>query len=265
MNIIVFITHATLTLQHAKMTFMSLANSKDPIEFDEILIYNTHQKDLPNQEILKLYNYFNIEFIKKIVFFDYDENTHKSLGGDLQAIKEYCNNHYQPNDNLLLLKSDCLLSINFINELSKLKNLNNEFIFVAPLINAKQSVTDQELEEYIKLPFAILSSDNTFFMEDEILSSDNDFRNRPGVKPGDDIIKYISCTVKRDWSCHYLPNKIFNQVLLSIKDWGGCSFEHLKQYWIGSYKSFVVHKYHSILSENRKEERPGEWGKWLEK
>jgi hypothetical protein len=265
MKVIIFITHATLTFQHAKMTFMSLANSKNPINFDEMVIYNTHQDELSNSELLKLYESFNISFIKKVNLFDYDDNTHKSLGADLKVLQDYCQSVYDNNTKILLLKSDCLLSVNFINELSKFENYNKDFIFVAPLINAKKSVNDDELEAYIKNEYAILSSENTFFMEDENRTNDNDFRNRPGVLPGDDCIKYISCTVKRDWSCHYLTNNMFNQVNLKQQDWGGSSFNHLKEYWIGAYMSFVVHKYHSIVSKNRKEERPGEWGEWLAK
>jgi hypothetical protein len=264
MRVIIFITHATLSYQHAKMTFMSLANSKDPIEFDEIVLYNTHQNELSNEELLELYNSFNIKFIKNVKLFDYDDSTHKSLGADLQAIRTYCNDTYAQNDHILLLKSDCLLSINFLNELKKFTPSSTNFVFVAPLINAKQSVTDKELTEYIKLPYAVLSSEDTFFMEDEVRSPDNGFRNRPGVVPGDDCIKYIACTVKRDWSCHYLPVNVFMKVKLANQSWGGSSFEFLNHMWIGAYKSFVVHKYHSIVSSNRETERPGEWGQWLQ-
>jgi len=263
MKIIIFITHATLSYQHAKMTFLSLANSKDPIEFDEIVLYNTHQNELPNEKLLELYNSFDMSFIKNVKLFDYDESTHKSLGADLEAIRTYCNTAYNQNDHILLLKSDCLLSVNFLNELNKFNDNSSEFIFVAPLINSKQSITDEELEKYIQSPHAILSSEDTFFMEDEVRSKDNDFRNRPGVVPGDDCIKFISCTVKRDWSCHYLPVSVFMKVKLVNQNWGGSSFEHLSHMWVGSYKSFVVHKYHSIVSPNRSTERPGEWGQWL--
>lgn len=263
MRVIVFITHATLTRQHAKMTFMSLANSINPIEFDEILVYNTHQNELPNEDLLRLYNSFSMSFIKKVTFFDYDDSTEKCLAADLEVIRNYCYRTYEPTDHVLLLKSDCLLSANFLDELRKFRNFEQEFIFVAPLFNAKQSVSDEELEQYVKSPHAILSSEDTFFMEDEKQTDDNDFRNRPDVKPGDACIKYISCTVKRDWSCHFLPVSTFMKVNLVRKDWGGSSFEHLSHLWVGAYKSFVVHKYHSIVSENRTEERPGEWGEWL--
>jgi len=264
-RVIIFITHATLSYQHAKMTFMSLANSKNPVEFDEIVLYNTHQAELPNEKLLELFNSFSISFIKNVKLFEYDKTTHKSLGADLEAIRTYCNDTYASKDHLLLLKSDCLLSVNFLNELKKFDTNSSDFVFVAPLINAKQSVTDDELTEYINSPYAILSSENTFFMEDEVRSPDNGFRNRPGVVPGDDCIKYIACTVKRDWSCHYLPVDVFMQVKLAKQSWGGSSFEYLSHMWIGAYKSFVTHKYHSIVSSNRETKRPGEWGEWLRK
>lgn len=263
MRIIIFITHATLTYQHASMTFMSLANSKDPVEFDEMVIYNTHQHELSNDVLLKLYESYNIPFIKTIRLFDYDESTPKSLGGDLEAIRTFCTEQYRQNDHILLLKSDMLLSINLLNEINKFPLESDDFVFTPVLVNAKKSVTDKELCEYIKLPYPVLSAEDTFYMEDEDRSIDNDFRNRPGVTPGNNCIKYISCRVKRDWSCHYLPVKSLMMIHLENKTWGGSSFQPVSHLWVGSYKSFTVHRYHGITSVNRDSERPGEWGEWL--
>ena len=264
MRILIFITHATLEYEHAEMTFRSLRNSTDPVEFDELLIYNAHPEELSNNDLLELSEAPELGYIKSRTIFPYDPNTPKCLGADLAALQQYCAAKYLPTDHILLLKSDCLLSTNFLNELTKFPLEDpQEFIFVAPLLNAKKSVTNEEITEHIKLPYAILSSEDTFYMEDETRTVDNDFRNRPGVKPDDPVIKYISCECKRDWSCHYLPVSVFQRVALKQQDWGGSSFEHLSHLWIGSYKAFVIHKYHSIVSENRQTERPGEWGNWL--
>lgn len=263
MKILIFITHATLNYEHAEMTFRSLKESADPVEFDELLIYNTHSHELANEDILELSD--ELHFIKKRRVFPYNPNTPKCLGADLAVLQKHCSDEYKSSDHVLLLKSDCLLSVNFLNELSKFdtEHFSKEFIFVAPLLNAKQSVSNQEIIDRIKMPYAILSSEDTFYMEDENRTADNDFRDRPDATPGDSQIKYISCECKRDWSCHYLPVSVFQRVSVKQQDWGGSSFEHLSHLWVGSYKSFVVHKYHTIVSNNRQTERPGEWGEWL--
>jgi hypothetical protein len=263
MRVIFFITHTTLTYQHANMTFKSLANSKDPVEFDELIIYNTHQYELSNDELIKLYKSYDIPFIKNLYVFDYDENTPKTLGGDVKAIRDFCLNKYSQTDHILLLKSDILLSINLLNEINKFPIESDNFVFTPIFITAKKSVTDEELTDYIKLPYAVLSSEDTFYMEDEIRSVDNDFRNRMGVTPKDKKIKYMSCRVKRDWSCHYLPVKALMMLELKNQTWGGISLEPVSDLWIGSYKSFTVHRYHGIGSINNASERPGEWGEWL--
>ena len=60
-----------------------------------------------------------------------------------------------------------------------------------------------------------------------------------------------------------MPIKSMRMIDLIDKTWGGTSFLNLESVWVGSYKSFTVHKYHSIKSENRDTERPDEWGQWL--
>jgi len=262
MRTIIFITHSTLSEDHANMCFKALSNSKDPISFDKLIIYNSHQEEFPNEEVLSIYDLYNMEFIKEVEFFDYDPTTPKCLGGDMRVITDYCVSNFEDTDQVLLLKSDCMLSINFLNELKKLEG-KSEFIFTAPLINGKRSSTNEDMFEYIKLPYPVLSSEDTFFMEDECGSQENHFRDRPGENPGNSHIKWISCTVKRDWSCHYVTVNLLPLIGKVNQDWGGCSFIHLKDKWIGAYKSFVLHKYHCIISENREVVRPGEWGEWL--
>ena len=262
-EVIVFITHKTLGREHAYATFKSLAMSVDPPEIDDFVIYNSHEDDLPTNDILELFQSFEIGYIRNVVVFPYDKNTPKTLASDINAVMQYMNIHYGPDDRVLLLKSDILLSRNFLNETKKFAGNTGDFMFVAPLFNAKQGVSDLDIFEFIQLPYAIMSSEEIFFMEDETRSADTDFRNRPEVDMTDKTIKFISCRVKRDFSCHYMPVKSMRMIGLQNKTWGGSSFASLDAVWVGAYKSFTVHKYHSIKSENRAEERPGEWGMWL--
>jgi len=264
-NIIFFITHATLGEDHADMCFYALSLSKDPIEFDQIVIYNTHQHELSNETVKKIYDRYRyrFSFIKNVVFFNYDDSTAKNLSGDFKAIRNYCLSTYDQNDRILLLKSDCLVSVNLLNELKKMENIR-EFILTPPFINAKQSVKNHELLERASQEYPILSSTDTFFIENETRSPENDFRNRPGVTPGDKAVKFLACTGKADWSCHFITVNLLGDVIANDANLGqSCNFERIQGYWIGTYKSFIVHKYHGIKSANRDTDRPGEYGSWL--
>jgi len=261
MRVIFFITHATLGEEHATMAFESLANSQDPVTFDKLILYNTHQHELSNDKLLEIYNSFNISFVNKVVLFDYDPETPKNLAGDINTIVKWCSENLTPQDHVMIWKSDCMLSVNYCKELAKLTM--PEFVFTVPFINAKQSTTNDEIRERLKSPFPILHSEDTFFMEDETRSPENHFRDRPGITPDNKSIKFLSCTCKRDFSCHYLPVCLLNFITTSHQDWGGCSFQNLSSRWIGSYMGFVIHKYHSIKSVNRANDRPGEFEKWI--
>jgi hypothetical protein len=52
---------------------------------------------------------------------------------------------------------------------------------------------------------------------------------------------------------------------LNIKNqsWGGVNLSNLVPYFIETNNSFVVHKYHDIISENRNKDREGPVAEWL--
>ena len=253
-------THATLEAEHAEMCIKALSASVDPVPFDRMIIYNTHQHELSNEYILSLCN--DLPFIDTIDLFEYDPSTPKTLAGDINAIREYCVKTFAETDHILLLKSDMLLSQSYLNELSKFDDIKT-FLFIAPLFNAKRSVPDDELFEFTRTNSIALSSEESFFMEDENHSNENHFRDRCGATPADPKIKYLSCTGKADWSCPYFSMDIFPQIVTIQKDWGGWNAERVRQHWFGAYKSFTVHKFHGIESVNRIGDRPGDYGKWL--
>lgn len=256
-KILFFITHHTLSKQHAEMTLGSLSRSIDPIKFDIMYIYNTHPDELTNESLLKMIDDFHLEKVaENINLFPGKYPLNKTLASDIMAIQNFCVENYENKDAILLLKSDCVVSLNLLNEMNKV-NILESFVLTPPFICAKKRVTDEEIIEYCKKPLVVLSDHETFFNENSYGTPDNDFRNRPGESPKDINIKFISCTVKRDFSCHYLT--IDNLIAMSKREqnWGGCWFECVSDKWIGTHRGFVVHKYHSIESPNRPIPREG--------
>lgn len=256
-KIIFFITHHTLSEDHARMTLKSLSLSNDPMKFTRMYIYNTHAEELSNECLLGLIKEFNIStLVDDIKLFPGTYPRNKTLASDIFAIQAYCSSLYKSNDAVWLLKSDCVVSLNLMNEMKKVDKLQS-FVLTPPFICAKKRVSNDEISGYCNKPLAVLSDHETFFNEDAYGTPENDFRNRPGESPKDSNIKYIACTVKRDFSCHYLT--IDNIMAMSKREqsWGGCWFQNVSDKWIGTYRGFVVHKYHGIESPNRATPREG--------
>jgi len=220
-------------------------------------IYNTHPEEISNEFLMGLTKDYCLEsFINKIEIFPGPYPIKKTLASDIMAIQAYCVPLYKPKDAVWLLKSDCVVSVNLINEMKKVDKLIS-FVLTPPFICAKKRVVNEEIIEYCQKPLVVLSDHETFFNEDAYGTPENDFRNRPGESPKDANIKFISCTVKRDFSCHYLT--IDNLIVMSKReqDWGGCWFQDVSSKWIGTHRGFVVHKYHGIISPNRSRPREG--------
>jgi hypothetical protein len=263
-NVIFFITHKTLGIEHAEACFYSLSKQENvPCKFDALYIYNTHQDELSNDILLNLYEKFNLnEFFTEIKIFNYNSSTEKALGADISVIRNYVMQNYVQEDRVLLLKSDCLLSKNYFNDILSLP-ADIPAYFVAPFICAKERIPDTEIFEYISRDLYIPSDDITFFVEDQFGSNNNDFFNRPGVNVTDNSIKFTSCYVIRDFSCHFLSVGLFDFVNIAVQSWGGVNFSALFDYFTGTGRSFVVHKYHGIISENRTNDREGPVVSWL--
>lgn len=264
-TVVFFITHKTLGFEHACATLGSIAKQSLVPEkkFDKFYIYNTHSEELSNQTIEELYYKLKLDrFFNELTVFDYHPSTHKSLGADVNNICSYMKNHYQAQDRFLLLKSDCVLSKNYFNDLIGLPE-SQPVYFVAPWICAKERISDQEIFQYSQRDNFVRSDKITFFVEDQTNSENNDFYNRPGVQVTDEEIKFTSCCVITDFSCHYLSVQLIPQISINFQSWGGVNFGRLRQYYIGTEKSFVIHKFHNIMSENRFSDREGPVAQWL--
>ena len=120
-----FITHKTLDLYHADLCFKSIGHQKNVTEkFDKLYIYNSHEQDISNESILHAYKIHNLQRIfKEVVIYDYNPNTGKTLGSDITEISNYFCDRYDDNDRVLILKSDCLMSVNYFNEFNKLNDI----------------------------------------------------------------------------------------------------------------------------------------------
>lgn len=263
-RIIFFITHKTLDYEHAELSFKALSLSKDPMIFDTIYIYNTHEYELPNSKIIDLYIKYNLNrFIHNIKLFNY-QNTEKTLAADIFQILSYCISNYDLNDRIYLLKSDILVSKNCLNEFKKTDSLN-EFFMVPPFVCAKARIDNEKIFAYLDRDKFIKSDDITFFTEDDIQSNNNDFHNRKdGLSIMDKNIEFFATTCKRDFSSHYFTLNLIDKIIFKNQNWGGCNFSNLQSYYIGCENSFVIHKYHSIINNiNRFKNREGGVEEWL--
>lgn len=257
-KILFFITHCTLSYEHAKMTIGSIGRSKNPMKFDKMYIYNTHPDELPNDKLLELAHKYDLQsFISEIELFPSTYPLLKTLASDIIAITNFCTEQkYNNHDAVYLLKSDCVISINLLNEMSKVDTLES-FVLTPPYICAKKRVTDNEIITYCSKDNVVLSDNETFFNEDAYGTPETDWKNRPGVHPTDPNIKYISCTVKRDFTSHYLTYDNLLKIAKREQSWGGCWLANVMDKWIGTSAGFVVHKYHDIVSKSRSTPREG--------
>lgn len=259
-----FITHKTLGDEHCRLAFESISKQQVDKVFDKLYIYNTHQEELSNERIIDYYNEFNLSSrFNTYSIFPYDPSTNKSLGGDVSAIAEYCIRTYNPEDRILLHKSDCLLSKNYFKDIFSLPT-SIQLYFTAPFICAKERVNNEEIAKYTERDTCVLSDDITFFVENRYGTSNNDFHNRrDNLTVTSNQIKFTSCTVIRDFSCHLISTGLLNKLHVTKQSWGGVNLSALVPYSIGTEKSFVVHKFHDIISENRSTGREGPVAQWL--
>lgn len=263
-NIVFFITHKTLSLELAELSLSSLSKQNDGCVLDKLYIFNTHESELSNDTILGLVDKYNLQrFFKDVVCFPHDVNHITTLAGMVKSIKQYCLEHYNREDRILLLKSDCLLSKNYFQDMVDLPQTDMIY-FCAPFICAKKRIPNDEIIEYVARDTFIRSDDITFFVEDQERTTNNDFHNRPHIDLESEQIKFTSCYVIRDFTCHFFSVGLFDRISLVEQSWGGVNFHHLVPFFHETDRSFVVHKFHSVISENRSTDREGPVKAWLE-
>lgn len=218
-NILFFITHKTLNIDHnVEMCLNYLSRSYDPLRFDEMYICNSYQEELSNDSILKLTTKYNINSIcKNIKIFPYDTIDYNSIFSYL------IDNYYLHDDRILLLKSDIMVSINFLNELKTIQNnLDEKFILTPIFIDPKENLTNKEIRN-------IISSDEIVFNE-----------KTKNISPFSSVF------------CHYFSIlTIWEMNIIEIDD---INFLNCKDYWMCTNYSFVIHKSHSSCKNNEEKE-----------
>jgi len=263
-NIIFFVTHKTLTLEHADLVFNSFSKQNCSCMFDRLYIYNSHSDELSNNTLLDLFKkYILSKHIKEVLIFPYNLQTPKTLGSDINSIREYCINNYASTDRVLIIKSDTLLSVNYFDDILNKVPKDKLIYFVAPFVCAKKRVPNEIILEYSNRDTFIKSDNITYFVEDQYQSNNNDFYTRPGVSVEDTGILFTACYVIRDFSCHFLSVGLFNLVVVEERSWAGVNFNNLIPYFIETDRSFTIHKYHDIRSENRETGREGPVEQWI--
>jgi hypothetical protein len=124
-------------------------------------------------------------------------------------------------------------------------------------------VEDSEILSYIDRETFVKSDEITFFVEDRYGSPNNDFTHRKGTHVTDYSIKFTSCYVICDFSCHLISISLLDLLTIQNQTWGGVNLSKLVPYFIETDRCFVVHKYHNIKSENRSSDREGPVETWL--
>jgi len=263
-NIVFFITHTTLSYEHADLVFYTFSQQKTDKKFDILYIYNSHQSELSNDLLLKLFNKYNLnKFFDEVKLFSYDDNTPKTLAGDIDSIRNYVKEKYHENDRILLIKSDTMLSVNYFDTILNIKS-DNFIYFVSPFVLAKKRILHEKIINYCKRENFIKSDDITFFCQDDRYQNNDDFYNRPNIKVTDRQIEFISCYAIEDFSCHFLSVGLFKFVKTVQLSWSGTNWSNLKQYFVQSERCFALHVYHPIVSQNRSSDREGTIKVWLD-
>jgi hypothetical protein len=99
-KILTFITHRTLTYDHADMCIRCLSLSVNPIIFDIMYIYNTHQHEVLNSQIIELCDQYKVSrFIKAIYEYPNIQKS-ASLGEDLINIFKFYTINFDKNDHI---------------------------------------------------------------------------------------------------------------------------------------------------------------------
>lgn len=260
-------THTTLGEDHCRLAVWSISNQRlqTDFRFDMMYIYNTHPEELANEKILEICDEYKIHrFLKddRIRIFDYDNNSHKSLGADVLNIIEYATTNFSGCDRILFMKSDCILSKYYFQDISELPD-DRYVYFTAPFVCAKRRISNEEIQHYVNRDKFIKSDEITFFTEDRYGQENTDLVHRTDVRITDECIKFFACYVIRDWSCHLISVSLFPLLGVVKQSWGGIGLQNLEPYFCETNRSFVVHKYHGIVSENRSTERWGPVNEWL--
>jgi hypothetical protein len=277
MNTCIFTTHATLDLSHAEYSLKSLfQNQTEDISWDNFILYNTHEHEIANQDIIDLVKkYDHKNYIKEIFIFPYDpERNRKNL---LQDIRNWYDiglslNLQDSPGKILWLKSDYCVSNNF-NSVFKGHKVSN-FMWSLPIYNAKQKIKYNNILNKLNLSTFSPIDSETYYRGGD--NPNNEIPNEE-LSPNGEMdyhssINYVSHNYVHDFNLHVISNDTLvlgreiahhPQVFDMNSTWGGPHnlFFALKNNGVefsGETQAYGIHMFHEIISENRKEDRGDE-------
>ena len=274
MNTCIFTTHATLDLTHAEYSLKSLfQNQTKDISWDNFVIYNTHEHEVSNSDIVDLIKKYDTKgYAKEIFIYPYDpENNRKNLLQDIRNWYSVGLSLDLPNNpgKTLWLKSDYCVSNNF-NEVL-INHRTHNFMWSLPIYNAKQRISNDAILDKLNLPEFSPTDEKTYYRGGD--NPNNDIPNEE-ISPNGEMdyhpsIDYVSHNYVNDYNLHVISNDSLGlgyqishhpQVFDMNSTWGGPHnlFFLLKQnniYFSGETKAYGIHMFHEIISENRKDDR----------
>jgi hypothetical protein len=274
MNTCIFTTHTTLDLEHARYSLESLlALQEESITWDKFVIYNTHEKELPNEKLLELIKEYDTEnYIQDLLIFPYDPQANKK--NLLQDIRNWYDIGLslelpKHSGKVLWLKSDYCVSTNF-NRVFK-EHPSKQFMWSLPILNAKQKIKHSQILDKLKLSEFTPVDFETYYRGGD--NPNNDIPNEE-LSPNGEMdyhptINYVSHNYVHDFNLHVLSNDSIElgrhiayhpQVFDMNSTWGGPHnlFYGLKQngvHFSGEVRTYGIHMFHEIISENRDKDR----------
>ena len=273
-NTLIFTTHATLDLKHADYSLKSLLTLQDTdIIWDNFVIYNTHEHELSNDDLISIIRKYDIKnYIKEISIFSYNpEENKKNL---LQDIRNWYDiglalELQNIPGKILWLKSDYCVSNNF-NKIF-LEHKTDNFMWSLPTLGAKQKISYDNILTKLNLPEFTPSDFETYYRGGD--NPNNTLPNKE-ISPNGEMdyhpsINYVSHNYVHDFNLHVISNDTLvvgreiafhPQIFDMNSTWGGPHnlFYSLKQngvYFSGEYRAYGIHMFHEIISENRLEDR----------
>lgn len=256
MNIVYFITHASLGVLHAELCFRALLLTD--IKWDALFVYNTHQDELSNELLLAMVE--KTQF-PRIEILSYNHSSPKNLANDFLAVKNHAIGlKVGTGDKVLILKSDYVLSKGFSKAFRSLPDAN--FIWTLPTANAKEFVSPEKIQDYATRENFVPFDEITYYRGSDLFS--------PLLEAGltkdesDPSILFVSHNVKRDFNCHVISGDVLQSLQVTgdclQATWGGLWDTFSQAYasgvnFIDLQSAFAVHVFHEVISKNRSSDR----------
>lgn len=269
MNILYYIIHEPLTLEYVDFSFKALTNQSVDYLWDNFIIYNAwDKKQLSNEAILQKYNEYELQkHFKSVEILPESDPNQKSLARDMYDIINHYNRTYlvQSSDKILILKAEYAICRNFMQTMTDFDNMEN-FIYTPNILNAKESVSDDEAFQKSQEIRCVLYNHETYYRGSDLYHPTHEIGpkiNDRKIKDTDPEIKYVSHAIKRDFNVHCMPGDVFSKLdVLPVemtKTWGGFggffrAFDRGVRF-PNILNIFCVHKFHGVQSSIRKEDR----------